>query len=660
MNPRTRIYLIAPVVAIALLTGAMAPNDRELLDAARRGDVAAVRAYLKEGADPNAALGDGLTALHLAAQQGNVEIAKILIDAGARVGAGTRIGRYTPLHLAAEGAHTAVIQTLLAAKADPAAVATPSGSTPLHLAAKAMNGESAARLLVENGAPVNAQEASYGQTALMIAAAYNRPATVRELMKLGADPGIRTLVVDVLKRMVIDKAASERLAKAIEEIRNSSPDGWDRPLTMEETQAAIAIQREFLNSKEEIEAWIGTSIENINPDVHSRLANYSESGVKYQTRPIQQTQVRFTGGMTALLHAAREGHVEVAEALLDGGADINQVDGTGMSPLGLAATNGQFDLAMMLIKRGADPNIASHTDGITPLFATVQTQWYNFTGYPGPRAQDRQQTGYLELMRALLQAGADPNARITRHLWFWAGSNDRGGLDINGATPFYRAAVARDVDAMKVLAEFGADPNIPSMWDEVGMRGGRQEDGRTGDDSGLPPFPKGTPNMYPIHAAAGAGALGASAIDINAVPNNYLNAVKYLVEVHGADVNQRSSWGHTAMHYAATRGDTLMIEYLLSKGADINPVNRLGQTAVDVARGGAAGFHYRAEQPATVRYMVDRGAEFKCLHVHFRGTGNWCAGSGIPEFEGIAHFDEPPTPPKSPTAPPAQSAPTPR
>ena len=94
-----------------------------------------------------------------------------------------------------------------------------------------------------------------------------------------------------------------------------------------------------------------------------------------------------------------------------------------------------------------------------------------------------------------------------------------------------------------------------------------------------------------------------------------------------------------------------MIAYLLSKGADINPVNRLGQTAVDVARGGAAGFHYRAEQPATVRFMVDRGAEFKCLNVHFRGTGNWCAGSGVPEFEGIAHYEELPTPPKSPAAP---------
>src|SRR6185503_11045862 len=114
-----------------------------LLDAVKKGDVAAVRSLLREGADPNSASGDGLTPLHVAAQEGNTQIARMLINAKASVGARTRIGGYTPLHLAAGGAHTDIVNALLAAGADPAAVTTTSGVTPLHLAAAAVNGEAA-------------------------------------------------------------------------------------------------------------------------------------------------------------------------------------------------------------------------------------------------------------------------------------------------------------------------------------------------------------------------------------------------------------------------------------------------------------------------------------------------------------------------------------
>src|SRR6185503_13169411 len=146
-------------LAIVLLTGAtLRPDDQALLDAAKRGDVAAVKAAIKAGADPNAAAGDGLTALHLAAQEGNLDITKVLLGAKANVGAKTRIGGYTPLHLAAQGAHVTVVKALLDAGADPAAVTTNSGVTPLHLAAKALGGEATVRELIRRGAPVNALE----------------------------------------------------------------------------------------------------------------------------------------------------------------------------------------------------------------------------------------------------------------------------------------------------------------------------------------------------------------------------------------------------------------------------------------------------------------------------------------------------------------------
>ena len=116
----------------------------------------------------------------------------------------------------------------------------------------------------------------------------------------------------------------------------------------------------------------------------------------------------------------------------------------------------------------------------SPLFALLQTQCtLKFTDHPQPRAQDNQQTEHLAVLDALLEAGADPNVRLKTHLWFFEWEN-KFGHDITGATPFWRAAFAQDLDAMKALAAHGADPNIPTMWPEPGMRDTRQEDGRTG------------------------------------------------------------------------------------------------------------------------------------------------------------------------------------
>jgi len=374
--------------------------------------------------------------------------------------------------------------------------------------------------------------------------------------------------------------------------------------------------------------------------------NYPGTDIEYLSRPIWESLVGKQGGLTALLHAAREGRLETAVALLDGGAKIDHVaGGDGSSPLLMATQNGQFDLAMMLVQRGANANLASTTDGVAPLFSVLQTQWSNFTSHPEPRAHDRQKTGYMELLKALLDSGANPNARLTQHLWYWE-FGDRAGLDIRGATPFWRAAFALDLDALKLLVQYHADPNIPTEWGDIGLRASRQEDGRAGDDSGLPPIPPGTPNAYPIHMAAGGGWIGFIAIDQNQVPGNFLNVVKWLVETQGADVNLANSWGYTPLHYAAARGDIPMIDYLISKGANVNPVSRLGQTATDFARGGGAGFHYRSPQPEALQHLVDLGGQYQCLHTHFKGTGTWCAGSGVPLWEGVVPPVEEPTPPK--------------
>ena len=637
-----RGVLIAAICAIAI--GA-APAGDPLLDAARQGDAATVRSLLRGGKDPNLAQGDGLTALHIAAQAGNLEIARLLLDARAGVDAKTRIGGYTPLHVASEGAHLEVVRALLDGGADPKVTTTTTGVTPLHLAARAVNGEAVVALLVAKGAPVDALESAAGQTPLMFAASYGRLGAVRELLRAGANPALGTEVVDVLERVVIDRAAQNRLREAFSAIRQQSPEGTDHELTTAEEQVAIAKQREFLRSDEEK----AKLLEGFDPsDLISKRATWNtpsgyRSEIQVDAPPMWETWVGKTGGMTALLHAAREGHTDVVEVLLDGGASIDQRSGDGSTPLLMALLNGQFDLAMVLIRRGADPNLANQINGVSPLFAVLQTQWSGrYTDQPQPRAQEVQQAEHMQVLNALLDRGADPNVRLTQHLWYWEfGTGSRLGLELKGATPFWRAAFAQDVDAMRALIAHGADPNIPTIWPEAGMRGGRQQDGRLQEDSGLPLMPEGTPNMYPIHAASGGGWLGVGAYMVNSVPNNFLNAVKYLHEELGADVNMRDSWGYSPLHYASVRGGNDLIEYLVAEGADVKAESRLGQTVADMARGGNGGYFLRPGFPATVELLKTLGSELKCMNTHFRGTGDFCPGSGAEPFEHMLQEEKP-------------------
>jgi ankyrin repeat protein len=634
MKPSHGMRVASLLLSLTILIGAVPPPD-PLLDAVKRADAAAVRALLRGGANASVAQSDGLTALHVAAQAGNLEIARLLLEARADVRAETRIGAYTPLHLAAGGGHADVVGALLDAGADPAARTTSTGVTALHLAAKAMDGEAAVAALLRRGAPVDARESASGQTPLMFAAATGHDAVIRALLAAGADPSLGTEVVDVLQRLVVDRAAQGRLREAAQEIRRASPEGTDRGLTAREEQAAIAAQRAFLRSAEQL----GRLLDGFTPeDLASEQPYWTAQATGEKSpdlivaRPQTETLVRKTGGMSALLHAARAGHVEAARALLDGGADIDQPSADGSTPLVLALLNGQFDLAMLLIERGADVNRATDTDGVSPLFAVLQTQWaLRFTYQPPPRAHENQQTQHMALVNALLERGADPNVRLKTHLWHfeWEG---KFGHDITGATPFWRAAFAQDLEAMKALRAHGADPNVPTMWPEPGMRGDRQEDGRNAEDSGLPILPEGTPNLYPIQAAAGGGYLGLGAYQQNNVPNNFFNTVRYLVEEQGADVNLPDSWGYTPLHYAAVRGDNALIEYLVAKGADVKAISRLGQSVVDLARGGQGGFFTRPHYPETVELLLRLGSEFRCLDTHFRNGGQWCPGAGAKPF----------------------------
>jgi len=295
------------------------------------------------------------------------------------------------------------------------------------------------------------------------------------------------------------------------------------------------------------------------------------------------------GGLTPLLFALRQGNTDAAIALLKAGADVNQVSpGDHTSPLLMATINGHFDLAKLLLERGASPKLASDA-GATPLYATINLQWAAKSLYPQPTAQLRQQTTYLALMEALLKAGADPNARLTKHLWFMSYNFDLLGVNTTGATPFWRAAYGTDVAAMRLLVKYGADPTIPTLKPAGAVRGDDapvETDSVATDPSGLPPVPAGGPGVHPIHAASGVGyGEGYAANAHQHAPDGWLPSVRYLVEELHADVNARDYKGYNPVHHAAARGDNQLIEYLLSKGADVKALSRTGQTTADMANG---------------------------------------------------------------------------
>jgi uncharacterized protein len=537
-----RTFRFTALGAIALTALLHAAAGAPVADAAMDGNRDAVKALIKQAADVNAAQGDGMTALHWAAVKNDVDLTQTLLYAGANVKATTRIGAYTPLVLAAKSGSADVIAPLLKAGAD-ADAATSNGTTALMFAS-ASGSAAAVQALLDRGADVNAAESVRGLTPAMFAAAANRAAVLELLAGYGADLTATSKVTDL--------AALSRDPAALREFTQGNP-----PPPGVEPQGGR------------------------NGPRGGRGGQIAGVDRNFQLNELVAAQ----GGLTPLLLAAREGHIESARALLDAGADVNQVSaGDRTSPLLISTINGQFDLAILLLERGANPALAAD-NGATPLYGALNCEWAPKALYPQPRAYVNQKTTYLELMRALLANGSDPNARLTKKVWYSGYSFDLSGVDEIGATPFWRAAYASDVDAMKLLVSYGADPNIRTKRSAGRPRAG-DIDRDVKDISGLPAVPVGGPGVTPLQAAAGVGyGEGFAANSHRFAPGGMLAAVKYLVEELGADVNAYDHEGNTALHHAAARGDVEMIQYLVSKGADVKAVTREGRTTADMANG---------------------------------------------------------------------------
>ncbi len=576
------------LVVVLLLTAALGAQQQAspVADASMRGDQAAVRDLLKQGADVNGAQGDGMSALHWAAERGDAELAGMLIYAGANIAAVTRIGQYTPLHLAAKSGSAPLTKALLKAGADVNARSTNSGASPLHMAASSGSAE-IINVLLDAKADINAKEGEAGQTPLIFAAGLNRVDALKALLARGADASITTKVIDIPKFNALDRAAADRQRKVIEGFVGKDSEAKASP---SQVQAAIQAGREIMRSGK------------IPPPDPNAPPNPRQNFNPDEINPPVATK----GGMTALLHAARQGYIEAAEALLDGGANIDQQNaGDGTTPLLTAIINGQFDIAMMLVKRGANTNLAAKNNGVAPLWAAANTPWQPRTRFPQPQEMELQKHTYLEVMQALLDKGADPNHRIGSHPWYLVytgcGNRNCGLADTSGSTAFWRAAYGVDVMAMKLLVAYGADPNIPTLSPrERPRRGGDFAGGQPQGAGGAimptaeqdmekydaPPIPYGGPGAFAIHAASGVEyGEGFAGNAHRHAPEAWMAAVKYLVEELGADVNHRDNDGYTPLHHAAARGDNEMILYLVSKGADPKAVARSGQTTADMANG---------------------------------------------------------------------------
>jgi len=323
-----RKTLIGILFTAGLVLAADAPTngirDSRLADAAERGDRQKVAALILQKADVNGVQGEGTTALHWAAQRDDIETGKMLIAAGANVKAETEHGAITPLFMACTNGNAAMIELLVKAGADVNAPKA-NGTTPLMLAA-ASGSVPAVKALVDHGAKVDTKETVRDQTALMFAAALGRADVVTFLAKNGASLNTLTKVAKVT-RVRFDQdgnVVEDRPTPAAAKAAPKSEAEVDKAEAEAKAKAdAEALKRATVAAESDLDM-LARSMQLKSASYQFAKAKEKAGDVAF--RAPRRVGPEFTGGMSALLYAAREGHADTVKALVEAGADVNNTE----------------------------------------------------------------------------------------------------------------------------------------------------------------------------------------------------------------------------------------------------------------------------------------------------------------------------------------------
>jgi ankyrin repeat protein len=285
------------------------------------------------------------------------------------------------------------------------------------------------------------------------------------------------------------------------------------------------------------------------------------------------------GAKTPLIYAARDGRLEEAKLLVAAGARLETTDANQMTPLLTAIINNKLDVARYLVEAGGNVNAADWY-GETPLWAAVDVRNLDVSGPARDNGVDR--ANALEFIKFLIGRGADINARVKEYppeRRFITGLGSLAWVDVTGQTPFFRAAYAGDVTVMKLLLEHGADPKISAY--------------------------AGT---TPLMAAAGVNWVQNQTFTEG--PDAAVEAVKLCYDL-GLDVNATNSMGLQAIHGAANRGLDGVIEFLASRGADLEKGDNHKRTPIVWAEGVFLATNAPEPKPTSIALLKKLIAERK-------------------------------------------------
>jgi len=297
-----------------------------------------------------------------------------------------------------------------------------------------------------------------------------------------------------------------------------------------------------------------------------------------------RAQFRQTGGLTALLYATRSGCFRCVIAIVKAGADVNQPNPDGITALINALNNRNYDIAMFLLDRGANPN-AWDMSGRTPLYVAVDMNSFKGANNPNVAVPTQPPTPNkataMDVVRRLLKMGVDPNHELTRMRPNGSGRGRFSDYMLRGGTgPLMVAALGYDAEAIKALLAHGAEVDLPNVFRITPLMAAA---GMTGSfRSNIDPVGGTTPPAgdLQVHAIEVIDLLLDAGANINArVTDNRTRTARLTAYVYN-----RENEGKSALIAAAEFGWDKVVRHLIDRGADPTLRDAAGKTALDYAR----------------------------------------------------------------------------